>query len=72
MKTHDWFGLSMECRLSIVTVGINSESFPWTAGWSHGTTFLQIAGLSVWCCKRDVANSFTWRRHRTITLRYCC
>jgi len=61
----------MECWLSIYTVGINSESFPWTAGCSHGMAFLHTAGSSVWHSRRDVANSFAWRHHQTITLQYC-
>ena len=66
-----WVGQPTECWLSISTVGINSKSFPWSAGCVQGTTFLDIAGSSVWRIRRDVANSFAWRCHRTITLRYC-
>jgi len=62
MKSHDWLDHT-ERWFSVYTVGINSKSFPWTAGWSHGTAFLDIADSAVWRSRRDVANSFAWLRH---------
>ena len=36
----------MECTLSIVTIGINSKSFPWTAESVQGMTFIQLVAAS--------------------------
>ena len=57
-------GQPTECWLSTCTVGINSKSFPWPAGCVQETTFLVIAGSSVWRCRRNVAKSFVWRRQQ--------
>jgi len=40
-------GVPVECWLSIRTVGINSKSFAWPAGYVQERTFLDIGGSSV-------------------------
>jgi len=41
-------GAPMECWLSVCTIGINPKSFPWPPGCVQETTFLDIAGSSVY------------------------
>jgi len=50
-------GAPMECRLSIRTVGINSESFPWTAESVHRMTVIDASlpnGHAASECSLDV------------------